>query len=87
MAITERPSGYTPTTQHNTTTLTPHNTTTLTPHVCRGITPKDHSGVRQCVRVQLIKNDKIVLAFIPGDGTATWVSVNVCPLTIETPPL
>ena len=28
-----------------------------------------HSGQIKCVRVQLIKNNKIVGAFVPGDGT------------------
>jgi small subunit ribosomal protein S12 len=29
---------------------------------------KPHSGLRKCVRVQLIKNGKQITAFVPGDG-------------------
>lgn len=29
---------------------------------------KPNSAVRKCVRVQLVKNGKVVTAFVPGDG-------------------
>jgi small subunit ribosomal protein S12 len=29
---------------------------------------KPHSGLRKCVRVQLIKNGRQITAFVPGDG-------------------
>jgi len=32
-----------------------------------------NSAVRKCVRVQLIKNGKIVTAFLPGDGALLFV--------------
>jgi len=32
------------------------------------------STVRKCVRVQLIKNGKIVTAFLPGDGSLNFVN-------------
>ncbi len=33
-----------------------------------------NSAVRKCVRVQLIKNQKIVTAFLPGDGALNFVN-------------
>jgi len=33
-----------------------------------------NSAVRKCVRVQLIKNGKIVTAFLPGDGSLNFVN-------------
>lgn len=33
-----------------------------------------NSAVRKCVRVQLIKNGKIVTAFLPGDGSLNYVN-------------
>ncbi len=33
-----------------------------------------NSAVRKCVRVQLIKNGKIVTAFLPGDGALLFVN-------------
>ncbi|MFZ8855362.1 MAG: 30S ribosomal protein S12 [Thermofilaceae archaeon] len=33
-----------------------------------------NSAVRKCVRVQLIKNGKVVTAFLPGDGALLFVS-------------
>ncbi len=33
-----------------------------------------HSGMRKCVRVQLVKNGKQVLAFLPGDGAVKLVN-------------
>lgn len=32
-----------------------------------------HSGLIKCVRVQLIKNHKVVGAFSPGDGTINFI--------------
>ncbi|RLG71364.1 MAG: 30S ribosomal protein S12, partial [Thermoprotei archaeon] len=32
-----------------------------------------NSAVRKCVRVQLIKNGKIVTAFCPGDGALNFI--------------
>ena len=32
-----------------------------------------HSGIRKCVRVQLIKNGKQVTAFAPGDGAINFI--------------
>ena len=40
----------------------------------RGVTAKQpNSGIRKCVRVQLIKNGKQVTAFLPGDGATKLV--------------
>ncbi|UNQ74370.1 30S ribosomal protein S12 [Infirmifilum sp. NZ] len=33
-----------------------------------------NSAVRKCVRVQLIKNGKVVTAFLPGDGALLFVN-------------
>jgi len=33
-----------------------------------------NSAVRKCVRVQLIKNGKVVTAFLPGDGSLLFVN-------------
>ena len=33
-----------------------------------------NSAVRKCVRVQLIKNGKVVTAFLPGDGALLYVN-------------
>jgi len=35
-----------------------------------------NSAVRKCVRVQLIKNGKVVTAFLPGDGALLFVNEN-----------
>ncbi|MGP3667500.1 MAG: 30S ribosomal protein S12 [Candidatus Bathyarchaeota archaeon] len=32
-----------------------------------------NSAIRKCVRVQLIKNGKVVTAFLPGDGALNFV--------------
>ncbi len=32
-----------------------------------------HSGMIKCVRVQLVKNHKVVGAFCPGDGTINFI--------------
>jgi len=32
-----------------------------------------HSGLRKCVRVQLIKNGREVIAFCPGDGALNFI--------------
>lgn len=32
-----------------------------------------HSGMIKCVRVQLVKNHKVVGAFCPGDGTVNFI--------------
>ncbi len=32
-----------------------------------------HSGMIKCVRVQLIKNHKVVGAFVPGDGSINFI--------------
>jgi len=32
-----------------------------------------HSGIRKCVRVQLVKNGKQVTAFAPGDGAINFI--------------
>jgi small subunit ribosomal protein S12 len=32
-----------------------------------------HSGLIKCVRVQLIKNAKVVGAYVPGDGTINFI--------------
>jgi small subunit ribosomal protein S12 len=32
-----------------------------------------HSGQIKCVRVQLVKNNKIVGAFVPGDGSINFI--------------
>jgi small subunit ribosomal protein S12 len=32
-----------------------------------------HSGQIKCVRVQLIKNNKVVGAFVPGDGSINFI--------------
>lgn len=32
-----------------------------------------NSAVRKCVRVQLIKNGKVVTAFLPGDGALNFI--------------
>eukprot|EP00792_Barthelona_sp_PAP020_P007215 TRINITY_DN3124_c0_g2_i2.p1 TRINITY_DN3124_c0_g2~~TRINITY_DN3124_c0_g2_i2.p1 ORF type:complete len:144 (+),score=24.23 TRINITY_DN3124_c0_g2_i2:33-464(+) len=40
-----------------------------------GITAKQpNSGVRKCVRVQLKKNQKVVSAFVPGDGNLAHIN-------------
>ncbi|RLE97354.1 MAG: 30S ribosomal protein S12 [Thermoprotei archaeon] len=33
-----------------------------------------NSAVRKCVRVQLVKNGKVVTAFLPGDGALLFVN-------------
>lgn len=33
-----------------------------------------NSAVRKCVRVQLIKNGKVVTAFLPGDGALLFIN-------------
>ena len=33
-----------------------------------------NSAVRKCVRVQLIKNGKVVTAFLPGDGSLLFIN-------------
>lgn len=33
-----------------------------------------NSAVRKCVRVQLVKNGKVVTAFLPGDGSLLFVN-------------
>ncbi|KAL0232202.1 hypothetical protein PCE1_002544 [Barthelona sp. PCE] len=39
-----------------------------------GIGPKQpNSAVRKCVRVQLNKNDKIILAYVPWDGSLGYI--------------
>ena len=35
---------------------------------------KPNSAVRKCVRVQLVKNGKVVTAFVPGDGGLNVIS-------------
>jgi len=41
-----------------------------------------NSAIRKCVRVQLIKNGKVVTAFLPGDGALNFVEehdeVTIC---------
>ncbi len=32
-----------------------------------------HSGMIKCVRVQLVKNHKVVGAFVPGDGSINFI--------------
>ncbi|MGC8571929.1 MAG: 30S ribosomal protein S12 [Candidatus Micrarchaeia archaeon] len=32
-----------------------------------------HSGMIKCVRIQLIKNHKVVGAFVPGDGSINFI--------------
>jgi len=32
-----------------------------------------NSAVRKCVRVQLIKNGKVITAFVPGDGSLNFI--------------
>lgn len=32
-----------------------------------------NSAIRKCVRVQLVKNGKVVTAFLPGDGALNYV--------------
>ena len=32
-----------------------------------------NSAVRKCVRVQLVKNGKVVTAFVPGDGAINFI--------------
>jgi small subunit ribosomal protein S12 len=32
-----------------------------------------NSAVRKCVRVQLIKNGKVITAFLPGDGALNFI--------------
>ncbi len=32
-----------------------------------------HSGQIKCVRVQLVKNNKVVGAFVPGDGSVNFI--------------
>ncbi|RLE54627.1 MAG: 30S ribosomal protein S12 [Thermoprotei archaeon] len=34
---------------------------------------KPNSAVRKCVRVQLVKNGKVVTAFVPGDGALNFI--------------
>ena len=42
------------------------------------ITPNEpNSGQRKCAKVQLIKNEKIVLAYIPHENGARYIDVNV----------
>ena len=36
-------------------------------------TKQPNSGIRKCVRIQLIKNGKQVTAFLPGDGALTFI--------------
>ncbi|ERE70710.1 40S ribosomal protein S23-like protein [Cricetulus griseus] len=38
--------------------------------------PPGHSGGRECVRVQLIKNDKKITAFMPSDGCLNFIEEN-----------
>lgn len=40
-----------------------------------GVTPKGNSGCRKCYRVKL-KNDEIVLAYVPHDGGFNFISEN-----------
>jgi len=35
-----------------------------------------NSAIRKCVRVQLIKNGRIVIAFVPGDGALNYIEEN-----------
>jgi len=35
-----------------------------------------NSAIRKCVRVQLIKNDKKIIAFVPNDGCLHYVEEN-----------
>ncbi len=35
---------------------------------------KPNSAIRKCVRVQLVKNGKVVTAFVPGDGGLNVIS-------------
>ena len=35
-----------------------------------------NSAIRKCVRVQLKKNNKKITAFVPGDGSLTFVDDN-----------
>lgn len=34
---------------------------------------KPSSGIRKCVRLQLIKNGKQITAFLPGDGALNYI--------------
>lgn len=34
---------------------------------------KPNSGIRKCVRIQLVKNGKQITAFLPGDGALNYV--------------
>ncbi|MHA1145561.1 MAG: 30S ribosomal protein S12 [Candidatus Helarchaeota archaeon] len=36
-------------------------------------TKQPNSGIRKCVRIQLIKNGKQITAFLPGDGALTFI--------------
>lgn len=36
-------------------------------------TKQPNSGIRKCVRIQLIKNGKQITAFLPGDGGLTYI--------------
>ena len=49
-----------------------------------GVLPKPpNHGVRKCVRVKLTKNNKEVLALVPGDGGLMFVEENVLVLTLQ----
>ncbi len=37
-----------------------------------------NSAVRKCVRAQLIKNGKVVTAFLPGDGALNFIGSFAC---------
>ena len=54
--------------------------------LCRGVEAKQpNSAIRKCARIQLIKNGKKVVAFVPNDGclnllepNVSWIKKNIC---------
>lgn len=36
-----------------------------------------NSGIRKCVKVQLLKNRKKITAFVPKDGSLNFIDMNV----------
>ena len=46
--------------------------------MCSGIEAKQpNSAIRKCARVQLIKNGKMIAAFVPNDGCLNFIEENV----------
>jgi ribosomal protein S12 len=45
---------------------------------CSGTEEKQpNSAIRKCARVQLIKNGKKIIAFVPNDGSLNYIEENI----------